>query len=137
MCTQQQAPRHDTPRGFLAPSPAGGPKGGNTIIGQTTKNLEGLVVKLAEEQCAVCIQEARIRALETQQVENHVYLKVIREDVAEIKSALKQPPMSPLIPQEDKKNNWLPVVLELIKLITVAILILGGVAGVTKLLGGG
>ena len=76
-----------------------------------------------------CIQEQRIRALENAQTENGVYLKVIREDVAEIKQTLKNYPLP-----EDKKQSWQPIVLELIKLITVALLILGGVAGVTKLL---
>jgi len=79
-----------------------------------------------------CIQEQRIRALENAQTENGVYLKVIREDVAEIKQTLKNYP-----PPEDKKaqhQQWQPIVLELIRLITVALLILGSVAGVTKLL---
>ncbi len=76
-----------------------------------------------------CRQEERIRALEGDNRETKIYFKFITEQLAEIKQKL-----SALPPLEEKKQTWQPIVLELIKIIGTAILILGGIAGVTKLL---
>jgi hypothetical protein len=76
-----------------------------------------------------CRQEERIRALEGDNRETKIYFKFITEQLAEIKQKLSALP-SP----EEKKQTWQPIVAELIKIIGTAILILGGIAGVTKLL---
>lgn len=94
-----------------------------------------------------CIQEQRIKALETAQVtlekaqlENNIYLKVIREDVAEIKQTLKTyspPPAAPAPVQkepESKSSAWQPIVRDLIKIVGWALILMGGIAGGAELI---
>ena len=82
-----------------------------------------------------CIQEIRIRALETGQAEMRVYVKDIHEDIQEIKSALKE--MRPVMNGFNRDNNqlWQAIVMEVIKLAMFSISILGGIVGAVKILG--
>jgi DNA repair protein RadC len=83
----------------------------------------------------VCTQESRIRALETGQAETRVYVKEIREDIVEIKATLAKLIDNP--PRADPKPepSWQPVMTELIKLVGQVVVILGAIAGATKLMG--
>ncbi len=86
------------------------------------------------EQTHRCIQEERIRNLETGQAEMKVYVRDIREDIQEIKSTFKE--FRPLVPSENADSRlWQPVVVELIKLVTLCITILGAIVGAVKILG--
>lgn len=73
-----------------------------------------------------CIQETRIRALETEQAKTEVYYKNIQDDIKEIKEVLK------VKPKQEPANLWQPAVIEIIKLITTVVLVLGGLAGLEK-----
>lgn len=76
-----------------------------------------------------CIQEARIQALEKEQVKTEVYYKNIQSDIEEIKESLKQ------LQQKPKESAlWQPIVVEIVKLITTVILVLGALAGAEKLI---
>jgi len=77
-----------------------------------------------------CCQEARIRALETEQAKTGVYYKNTRQDIEEIKEILKQL-------QQQKPSNaalWQPIIVEVAKLITTMALILGTLAGAEKII---
>jgi len=79
-----------------------------------------------------CIQEARIRALETEQAKTEVYYKNTQGDIEEIKEILKQ-----LQQQQQKPRDsalWQPIIVEVVKLITTVVLILGALAGAEKIL---
>lgn len=78
-----------------------------------------------------CIMEDRVRALETGQAETRVYVKEIREDIQEIKSTLK----SQAAPPPDNSKTWSPIIIELIKLVSTCVLILGAIVGAAKVLG--
>ena len=82
---------------------------------------------MTQENCGYkCIQEERIRQLESNQAETRVYVKEIKEDIKEIKSELKSNPTN---------KEWSPIVMELIKLVTVCVTILGAIIGAAKMLG--
>ncbi|MEI6133023.1 MAG: hypothetical protein WCQ41_09415 [Bacillota bacterium] len=82
-----------------------------------------------------CIQEERIRALETGTAETRVYVKLIREDLAEIKDSLKEIRGSPE-QQEQVQKRWQSVVMELLKLLGVCLAIFASIFGAIKLFGG-
>ena len=82
-----------------------------------------------------CIQEERIRALETGTAETRVYVKLIREDLAEIKESLKEIRGSPAAEQQAQKG-WQAVVLELLKLLGICLAIFASLFGAIKLFGG-
>lgn len=81
-----------------------------------------------------CVQEQRIRDLETGMAETRVYVKMIREDVHEIKETIKDIRGSPEETRTDNPKAWQPVVIELIKLIGLCITILGAIVGAIKIL---
>ncbi|MCX7749152.1 MAG: hypothetical protein N2645_20005 [Clostridia bacterium] len=84
-----------------------------------------------------CIQDERIRNLETGQAEMRVYVRDIREDIQEIKTSLKDyrpPPQSNGNGSESSKV-WQPIMIELIKLLGLCITILGAIVGAIKILG--
>lgn len=82
-----------------------------------------------------CIMRDRIGALETGQAETRVYVKQIKEDIQEIKDDLKKIPHQQFQqPKETHGKEWVPVVLELIKLITICVTILGAIVGAAKIL---
>lgn len=81
-----------------------------------------------------CVQEQRIRDLETGMAETRVYVKMIREDVHEIKETIKDIRGSPEEVTTDNPKAWQPVVIELIKLIGLCITILGAIVGAIKIL---
>lgn len=79
-----------------------------------------------------CIKnhEERLRSLESDRTETKIYVKLINENIAEIKSDIKKRNQieGQGSSQESKSESkaWQPVVMELIKLISTAVLILGG-----------
>ena len=84
-----------------------------------------------------CIQEERLRELETGQTETRVYVKMIKEDIHEIKTSIKELRAPPK--QEDTGDTikvWQPIVIELIKLLGLCIAILGAIVGAIKIMGG-
>lgn len=91
----------------------------------------------AMEQQHRCIQDERIRNLETGQAEMRVYVRDIREDIQEIKSSLKEyrPPPRNEGNSSDSVKLWQPIVIELIKLLGLSITILGAIVGAVKILG--
>lgn len=80
-----------------------------------------------------CIMEERVRALETDQAETRIYVKEIREDIQEIKADIKKAAQHPQ-PKEDSRI-WSQIVIELIKLVTYCVAVLGGVIGAAKIIG--
>jgi hypothetical protein len=88
-----------------------------------------------------CIQEQRLRELETGQTETRVYMKLVREDMAEIKAQIKDWSRNlNTIPAEKdsspvKSSEWQPVMIELIKLTGLAITVAGVVYGALKWMG--
>lgn len=76
-----------------------------------------------------CTMEERVRALEMGQTETRVYVKEIREDIQDIKTTIKNQ-----APPEQSKQ-WSVIVLELIKLATTCVVILGAIVGAVKILG--
>lgn len=88
-----------------------------------------------------CIQEQRLRELETGQTETRVYMKLVREDMAEIKAQIKDwsRNFNPITMEkaglQTKSNEWQPVMMELIKLAGLAITIAGIVYGALKWIG--
>lgn len=91
------------------------------------------------EQQHRCIQDERIRNLETGQAEMRVYVRDIREDIQEIKTSLKENRPPPNIGGNGNNNEsskvWQPIMIELIKLIGLCITILGAIVGAIKILG--
>jgi len=88
------------------------------------------VCKLTDHQCH---NEDRIRSLENDRTESKVYIKQINEILQEIKSdvrGLKTAPSS----MSEKDNFKQMVVMELLKLITMLITVLGALFGVVKFL---
>ena len=81
-----------------------------------------------------CIMESRVRALETGQAETKVYVKQILDDIQEIKTTIKNaaPP-----PQADKIQWQQTVIIELIKVLSTAITVIGTVIGILKVTGKG
>ena len=82
-----------------------------------------------------CIQDERIRALETGTAETRVYVKLIREDLSEIKDSLKEIRGSPVSETQTQKS-WQTVVMELLKLLGVCLAIIASVFAATKIIGG-
>lgn len=77
-----------------------------------------------------CIQEVRIRALETEHAKTEVYYENTQKDIEEIKEILKQL-------QQQRPNGsalWQPIIVEVVKLITTVVLILGALAGAEKII---
>lgn len=75
-----------------------------------------------------CINEDRIRATENNQSETRVYVKNNNDDIAEIKTDLKNR-------NATDSKTWSPIVLELIKALTTAITVIGAVVGALKFAG--
>jgi hypothetical protein len=75
-----------------------------------------------------CKQEQRIRDLESGHAETRVYVKIIREDIAEIKNAIVENPKKP-------KEEINPLTLKLLELLKIAFFILAGLFGVLKFMG--
>lgn len=84
-----------------------------------------------------CIQDERIRNLETGQAEMRVYVRDIREDIQEIKTSIKEyRPPQPVNDNGGESTRTLqPVIIELIKLLGLSITILGAIVGAIKILG--
>jgi hypothetical protein len=82
-----------------------------------------------------CIQEQRLRDLETGMAETRVYVKIIKEDIAEIKNSIKEIRGSPEKQNETTVKAWQTVMIELIKLAGLCMAILGAIAGAIKLMG--
>ncbi|HEX9063210.1 MAG TPA: hypothetical protein VF941_23805 [Clostridia bacterium] len=75
-----------------------------------------------------CLMESRIRDLELGQAETKVYMKQVLEEVRDIKTTL-----SSQDPHETKQLS--PIVIELIKLVSNCVMILGAIVGAAKVLG--
>lgn len=78
-----------------------------------------------------CHNDERIRSLENDRTESKVYIKQINENLQEIKSdvrGLKKPTT------QEKDNFKQTVVMELIRLVTMLIAILGALFGAVKFL---
>lgn len=85
-----------------------------------------------------CIQEQRLRDLETGQAETRVYVKMIKEDIHEIKTSIKElrPPPGAGGNSKEAEKAWQPIVIELIKLAGLCVVILGAIVGAVKMMGG-
>lgn len=82
-----------------------------------------------------CIQEQRISDLETGMEETRVYIKMIKEDITDIKQSVKEI-KALLEPQNDVNiKAWQPIMIELIKLTDISVKILAAIVGAVKLLG--
>ena len=82
-----------------------------------------------------CIQEQRISDLETGMEETRVYIKMIKEDITDIKQSVKEI-KALLEPQNDANiKAWQPIMIEFIKLTDLSVKILGAIVGAVKLLG--
>lgn len=109
---------------------------------------------MPEDKCTSCIMEPRIRALEIGQNETSIYVKEIREDLKDIKTSIKnqadihknQVDIQDIITilksqtsqdqtPPEQSNQWSKIVMELIKLATTCVVILGAIVGAVKLLG--
>lgn len=82
-----------------------------------------------------CIQEQRIRGLETGMAETRVYVKMIKEDITEIKETMKQIGNSPQERNDTNAKTWQTIMIELIKLAGLCIMILGSIVGAVKIMG--
>lgn len=82
-----------------------------------------------------CIQEQRIRNLETGMAETRVYVKMIKEDSAEIKQSIKEIRNSPKTENDTNIKTWQSIMIEIIKLAGLCIMILGSIVGAVKLIG--
>lgn len=89
------------------------------------------------EQQHRCIQDERIRNLETGQAEMRVYVRDIREDIQEIKTSIKdyRTPQTNNGTGNESSRVWQPIMIELIKLLGLCITILGAIVGAIKILG--
>lgn len=81
-----------------------------------------------------CVQEQRIRDLETGMAETRVYVKMIKEDITEIKQSVKEIKESPEQQNDTNSKAWQSIMIELIKLAGLCIMILGAVVGAVKLI---
>lgn len=82
-----------------------------------------------------CIQEQRIRNLETGMAETRVYVKMIKEDITDIKQSVKEINVLPEPQNDTNIKAWQSIMIELIKLSGLSIIILGAIVGAVKLLG--
>jgi len=89
-----------------------------------------------------CVQEEiikshenRIKVLEEDKVETKVYVKLIREDIQDMKADLKEFSKSPENQTEKANKLWASVANKLIEVLGNAIVILGAIVGAAKILG--
>ena len=82
-----------------------------------------------------CVQEQRIRDLETGMAETRVYIKMIKEDVTDIKQSINDIRASPEKQIEKNSAVWQNIIIELIKLAGLCITIIGAMVGVIKIIG--
>lgn len=82
-----------------------------------------------------CVQEQRIRDLETGMAETRVYIKMIKEDVTDIKQSINDIRASPEKQIEKNSVVWQNIIIELIKLAGLCITIIGAMVGVIKIIG--
>ena len=83
-------------------------------------------------------QEKRLRSLETSQVETKTYVKMIQADIEEIKTSIKEIyniNQSNAIDSKEIGGAWQNIVIELIKLASLCIIILGTIVGAIKVMG--
>jgi len=80
--------------------------------------------------------ETRLRFVERQSTESTILLKNISEQIRELKEELKNVVSAFAQPKSKKEELTQTIVVELIKAVTLAITILGAIAGATKLMGG-
>ena len=83
-------------------------------------------------------QDKRLRDLETSQAETRTYVKMIQADIEEIKTSIKELHslnLSANNSQNEMGNAWQNIVIELIKLASLCIIILGTIVGVIKVMG--
>lgn len=82
-----------------------------------------------------CIQEERVRNLETGQAEMRIYIRDIREDIQEIKTSVKEFRPTIISSNIETSKLWSPIVVEMIKLVALCVTILGSIVGAVKILG--
>ena len=83
-------------------------------------------------------QDKRLRDLETSQAETRTYVKMIQADIEEIKTSIKELHslnLSANNSQNEMGNAWQNIVIELIKLASLSIIILGTIVGAIKVMG--
>ncbi len=83
-------------------------------------------------------QDKRLRDLETSQAETRTYVKMIQADIEEIKTSIKELHslnLSANNSQNEMGNAWQNIVIELIKLASLCIIILGTIVGAIKVMG--
>ena len=83
----------------------------------------------------VCHNEDRIRSLENDRSESRVYIKQINENIQEIRTDVRGLKQGPSSLPDNKETFKQTLIMELLKLITTLILMLGAVFGVIKILG--
>lgn len=82
-----------------------------------------------------CINEERIRGLETRNAETGVYLKIIREDLIGVNSKLDKMAEARAAPLDAQTaSTWAPVVKKGLEVLFYAIAILGVIAGAKEFL---
>jgi hypothetical protein len=82
-----------------------------------------------------CVQEQRIRDLEMGMAETRVYVKMIKEDITDIKQSVKEIKSLPEPQNDTNRKAWQSIMIELIKLAGLSIIILVAIVGAVKLLG--
>ena len=80
--------------------------------------------------------EQRLRFVERQSTESTILLKNISDQIKELKDELKVYVSFISQPKSKKEELAQTIIVELIKAVTLAITILGAIAGATKLIGG-
>ena len=83
-------------------------------------------------------QDKRLRDLETSQAETRTYVKMIQADIEEIKTSIKELHslnLSANNSQNEMGNAWQNIVIELIKIASLCIIILGTIVGAIKVMG--
>ena len=83
-------------------------------------------------------QDKRLRDLETSQAETRTYVKMIQADIEEIKTSIKELHslnLSAKNSQNEMGSAWQNIVIELIKLASLCIIILGTIVGAIKVMG--
>ena len=83
-------------------------------------------------------QDKRLRDLETSQAETRTYVKMIQADIEEIKTSIKELHslnLSANNSQNEMESAWQNIVIELIKLASLCIIILGTIVGAIKVMG--
>jgi len=79
-----------------------------------------------------CHNEERIRSLENDRTESKVYIKQINENISEIKQNLRG--LKSESPSNCTNPFWQSVIMELFKLLTTLIAILGALFGFSKII---